>query len=183
MHEFHRPLPPGMGEDHKRLPLFLFQLERHGGVHPVLGSLDAFPFDQFVRFQVRHFHLAEAEIDGSSRPLLSFGDTVQVLDVTDGGIHALLRLHVRQPTRFLYDFHFFHNTADARIAALRAEFSDDLARARPAAVVVFRESWLRRGYERLADLPPVARLLDRDYRLAVSAPDDAYRIYARRARP
>ena len=35
--------------------------------------------------------------------------TVQVLDTTSGGIHALLRLGLRQPTRFIYDFHFFHD--------------------------------------------------------------------------
>src|SRR2546430_1479112 len=40
---------------------------------------------------------------------LAPGDTVQVLDTTGGGIHALLRLHVKQPTRFIYDFHFFHD--------------------------------------------------------------------------
>src|SRR5206468_3713399 len=39
---------------------------------------------------------------------LAPGDTVQVLDVADGGLHALLRLRVRQPTRFLYDVFFFH---------------------------------------------------------------------------
>src|SRR5207247_6714835 len=38
------------------------------------------------------------------------GDRVQVLDTTGGGVHALLRLSVVEPTRFLYDFHFFHDT-------------------------------------------------------------------------
>jgi dolichyl-phosphate-mannose-protein mannosyltransferase len=113
------------------------------------------------------------------RPLAGAGP-VQVMDVTEGGIHALLRLHLRQPTRFLYDFHFFHDEADARIQALRAEFARDLERGRPTAVVVFRDTWRRPGYERLDEFPAVAALLDRDYTLAVEG--DGYRIYAQRVR-
>ncbi len=114
-------------------------------------------------------------------PLVVPGGTVQVMDVTEGGIHALLRLHLPQPTRFLYDFHFFHDEGDPRIQALRAEFSRGLETRRPAAVVIFRDTWRRAGYARLEALPTVARLLQTDYRLAVEG--DGYRIYAQRARP
>ena len=116
------------------------------------------------------------DLAGLVRP----GDTVQVMDVTEGGIHALLRLHLRQPTRFLYDFHFFHDERDPRIQALRAEFAGDLERGRPAAVVVFRDTWRRQGYERLKDFPAVDRLLENEYKLAVEG--DGYRIYAKRSR-
>lgn len=112
-------------------------------------------------------------------PLAGAGP-VQVMDVTEGGIDALLRLHLRQPTRFLYDFHFFHDEADPRVQALRAEFARDLERGKPTAIVVFRNTWRRPGYERLAGFPGAARLLERDYRLAVEG--DGYRIYAKRAR-
>src|SRR5215470_5389423 len=44
------------------------------------------------------------------RPRLRAGDRVQVFDTTEGGIHALLRLGVAEPTRFIYDFHFFYDT-------------------------------------------------------------------------
>jgi hypothetical protein len=106
---------------------------------------------------------------------------VQVMDVTEGGIHALLRLHLRQPTRFLYDLHFFHDEADPRIQALRTEFARGLVQGRPAAVVIVRDTWRRRGYERLEDLPEVARVLATVSRLGVEG--DGYRIYAQRARP
>ncbi|MDP2626817.1 MAG: glycosyltransferase family 39 protein [Candidatus Rokubacteria bacterium] len=105
--------------------------------------------------------------------------TVQVMDVTGGGIHALLRLGVRQPTRFIYDFHFFHDEGDPRIQALRAEFVSGLEAGRPAAIVVFKDDWLRPGYERLADFPALGALLERTYTLAVEG--DGYRIYAKRA--
>ena len=105
--------------------------------------------------------------------------TVQVMDLTEGGIHALLRLGVRQPTRFIYDFHFSHDATDPRIRALRAEFVAGLEAAPPAAIVVFKDAWLAPGYERLADLPALGALLERAYALAVEG--DGYRIYAKRA--
>jgi hypothetical protein len=125
----------------------------------------------------------EARVSSLVRDLTGLvgpGASVQVMDVTEGGIHALLRLHLRQPTRFLYDFHFFHDEQDQRIQALRAEFARDLERGRPAAVVVFRDTWRRQGYERLREFPAVDRLLESEYRLAVEG--DGYRIYAKRSR-
>ena len=125
----------------------------------------------------------EARVSSLVRDLTGLvgpGASVQVMDVTEGGIHALLRLHLRQPTRFLYDFHFFHDERDSRIQALRAEFAGDLERGRPAVVVVFRDTWRRQGYERLKDFPAVDRLLESEYRLAVKG--DGYRIYAKRSR-
>jgi 4-amino-4-deoxy-L-arabinose transferase-like glycosyltransferase len=125
----------------------------------------------------------EARVSALARDLAGLvprGASVQVMDVTEGGIHALLRLHVRQPTRFLYDFHFFHDEGDPRIQALRAEFAGDLERGRPAAVVVFRDTWRRQGYDRLKDFPAVYLLLERNYTKVLEG--DGYRIYAKRAR-
>jgi hypothetical protein len=115
------------------------------------------------------------------RPYARPGATVQVMDVAEGGVHALLRLGVRQPTRFIYDFHFFHDTADPRIQALRAEFLEELESGRPAAIVVLRDTWRVAGYDRLAEVPGLTAFLDEKYALAVEG--DGYRIYARRARP
>jgi len=107
------------------------------------------------------------------------GATVQVMDVTEGGVHALFNLGRRQPTRFIYDFHFFHDEGDARIKALRAEFLARLAAEPPADIVVFRDTWNRAGYERFHDWPELERFLDRSYTLAVDG--DVYRIYAKRS--
>ncbi len=115
------------------------------------------------------------------RGLVPPGDTVQVMDTTAGGIHALLRLRVRQPTRFIYDFQFFHDVGDPRIEALRGEFAAALAARPPAAIVVLEESWPETGYARLRRFPRVENLLERDYVLAVDG--DGYRIYAKRSRP
>ena len=106
-------------------------------------------------------------------------ERVQVLDTAAGGIHALLRLGLRQPTRFIYDFHFFHHADDPRIRALRAELVADLVAQRPAAVVILEESWPELGYERLAAFPELARLLETSFPLALTGP--GYRIYAKRS--
>lgn len=107
------------------------------------------------------------------------GATVQVMDTTAGGIHALLRLGARQPTRFIYDFHFFHDVGDPRIEALRAEFLQGLESGRPAAVVILEDSWPVPGYGRLDAFPALRRTLDESYVMAIEGA--GYRIYAKRS--
>jgi hypothetical protein len=109
------------------------------------------------------------------------GAPVQVLDTTEGGLHALLRLGMREPTRFLYDFHFFHDQGDPRIETLGRELVAGLKARRPAAIVVMRDTWTRPGYERVQEIPGLTALLDQAYTLAVEG--DGYRIYAKRDRP
>jgi hypothetical protein len=113
------------------------------------------------------------------RPMLEAGETVQVLDTSVGGIHALLRLGARQPTRFLYDFHFFHDTEDATIRALRAELIRELDARPPALIVLFERGWPAGGYERVETFPELVARLER-YDLVQAGP--GYRIYAQRHR-
>jgi hypothetical protein len=120
-----------------------------------------------------------AAITRDLAPLVGPGATVQVMDTTAGGIHALFRLGLRQPTRFMYDFHFFHHVDDARIEALRAEFLTGLTTGRPAAVVVLEEGWPDPSYRRLDAFPALRRLLIESYTVAVEGP--GYRIYAQRS--
>jgi hypothetical protein len=111
-------------------------------------------------------------------PRLRRGDLVQVLDTTEGGVHALLRLHARQPSRFLYDFHFFHDVDHPFVRRLRAELLAALAARPPRFIVLFREGWPAGGYERLAAFAELARRLEEDYRLVHEG--DGYRVYAQR---
>jgi hypothetical protein len=111
-------------------------------------------------------------------PRLRPGDRVQVMDTTAGGIHALLRLRTAEPTRFIYDFHFFHDVERPIIQRFRAEFVRDLRARPPRAIVVFEEGWPQGGYERLATFPALGTLLDHDYELDGHGP--GYRIYAKR---
>jgi hypothetical protein len=115
------------------------------------------------------------------QPLVATGRTVQVLDTTDGGVHALLRLRARQPSRFLYDFHFHHDVGHPYVRRLRAELIGALRARPPAAVVIFAQGWPTGGYERVAGFPELQNWLSSGYRLAEEG--DGYRLYVGRAAP
>ena len=108
---------------------------------------------------------------------LAPGDTVQVLDIADGGLHALLRLGVRQPTRFLYDVFFFYETDRPVVRAIRAEFVAALE-ARPPRFVVLMRGWPSGDYDRIQRFPALADLLARRYDVVVTR--EGYRLYAKR---
>jgi len=109
---------------------------------------------------------------------LAPGDTVQVLDIADGGLQALLRLHVRQPTRFLYDVLFFHEAERPVVRAMRAEFIAALE-ARPPRFVVLMRGWPSGDYDRIRHFPALAELLARRYDVVVTR--EGHRLYAKRA--
>jgi len=106
------------------------------------------------------------------------GDLVQVLDTTDGGVHALLRARVTEPTRFLYDFHFFHHPDAPMIRRLRSELLRDLRARPPALVVLWEAGWPAGGYQRVDGFPELRDWLAAGYEMARQG--DGYRIYAKR---
>lgn len=109
------------------------------------------------------------------------GDRVQVLDSAEGGVHALLRLHARQPTRFLYDFPVLTAPEAPVTTTFRREFIRDLDARPPRFIAVFERGWPEGGYERIARFPELHdRLLSR-YDLVEWRP--AFKLYAQRARP
>jgi hypothetical protein len=114
-------------------------------------------------------------------PRLRPGDLVQVLDTTEAGVHALLRLSVRQPSRFLYDFAFLHDIDRPIIQAFQAELMGALRAHPPRFIVLFRQGWPAGGYERLAAFPELAGFIADRYRIAGQSDD--YRIYAKRDDP
>jgi hypothetical protein len=126
---------------------------------------------RWERDTVARVRLLEADLRARLRP----GDTVQVLDTTGGGAHALLRLGVRQPTRFLYDFHFFHDVDTPVVRALRGELIRGLDAAPPRFVVLFERGWPAGGYDRVRAFPELAARLATRY--TVVAARDGYRIH------
>jgi hypothetical protein len=113
---------------------------------------------------------------GEIRKLVAAGEIVQVMGPS--GAHVLLRLGLRQPTRFFTDFQFFLGAADPRIQSLRTEFMAGLEASPPAAIVMFPERHAAGPYGRLDDFPALAALLARRY--AVVVDNSSYRIYSRR---
>jgi hypothetical protein len=114
-------------------------------------------------------------------PRLRPDDTVQVLDTSDGGVHALLRLRVRQPTRFIYDFHFFHDVKTPVVRALRAELIRGLDAMPPRFIVLFEHGWPAGGYDRLQTFAELAERLASRYVILEQAA--GYRVYAKRNDP
>ena len=106
------------------------------------------------------------------------GDTVQVLDIADGGLHALLRLGLRQPTRFVYDIFFFYEANRPVVRAMRDEFMAALE-ARPPRFIVLMRGWPSGDYDRIRYFPALAELLARRYDVVVTR--EGHRLYARRA--
>jgi hypothetical protein len=115
------------------------------------------------------------------RARLRPGDTVQVLDTTEGGAHALLRLGLRQPTRFVYDFHFFHDVDTAIVRALRAELIHGLDARPPRFVVLFEQGWPSGGYDRIRAFPELAERLATRYQVVAARP--GVRLHAQRNDP
>ena len=103
-------------------------------------------------------------------------DFVQVLDTTEAGILALLRRRAVQPTRFIYDFHFYHDTQTRTVRRLREEFLAGFDAHPPKFVVLLERGWLVGGYERVETFPGL-RLRLSAYR--VDRRGDGYIIYAR----
>jgi hypothetical protein len=124
----------------------------------------------WIRDKTRGVDEIVRRLDGRLEP----GATVQVLDTTDGGVHALLRLRAVEPTRFIYDFHFFHDSGHPTIQALRTEFARALAARPPRFIVLFERGWPAGGYERVERFPELARAL-RAY--AVDARGEGYVIF------
>jgi hypothetical protein len=126
----------------------------------------------WIAAKERRVSAVVADLDGRIAP----EDFVQVLDTTEAGIHALLRLHAVEPTRFIYDFHFYHDVHTRTIRRLRDEFLAGFDARPPKFVVLFERGWPAGGYERVDEFPGL-RLRLSAYR--IDRRRDGYILYAR----
>jgi hypothetical protein len=139
----------------------------------VTGVRDVHRLNQpWEGYRVRRVNEAVADL----QKLLPPGETVQVLGPPGG--HILLRLRLRQPTRFFTDFQFYIPTQDPSIQALRSEFMAGLEARPPAAILAFPGNDPRDPFRRLADFPALSRFIEQRYAHAIEG--NGYRIYTRR---
>jgi hypothetical protein len=92
-----------------------------------------------------------------------------------------LRLGAANATRFIYDFHFFHDVEHATIQRLRAEFVRELAARPPRFVVVFTRGWPGGKLERITRFPALNDFLEANYRAVQRR--NPYLILEARPRP
>jgi hypothetical protein len=126
----------------------------------------------WIMAKARRVSAVVADLEGRLGP----GDVVQVLDTTEAGVHALLRLRAVQPTRFLYDFHFYHDLDSRIVSQLRDEFIAAFDARAPKFVVLFERGWPAGGYARVEAFEALRRRLA-GYR--VDRRGDGYIVYAR----
>ena len=118
-------------------------------------------------------------LDDLSTFPITKSDTVQVLDATTGGIHALYLLGLSQPSRFIYDIQFFANMEHPYVHELRNEFLSRIRTKKPKAIITFHDTWIP-PYDtsRFLSFPKFASLLQTQYSLYKVRKE--YQIYIRR---
>ena len=143
--------------------------------------------DRVPRKKVAYMATLVADIKARTSPR----DTVQVLDTTGGGLDALLRLGLHQPTAFIYDFHFYHHVQHPYIRGLRERFLRELRAHPPKLVILFKDVWPNTGNEadRIKRFPELEKWLDENYRVDLDRDElkyagdlnARYRIYVQKA--
>jgi hypothetical protein len=120
---------------------------------------------------LRHVEAIARDLKALVKP----GDTVQQMDPHHMAIHSLLMDRMREPSRFIYEFHFFHDVEDPRIQALRSEFISALRSQPPAAMVMTPP-----GHPWLVGFPDLSAFIADGYTVAIDRDD--YQIYLRKDR-
>ncbi|MCB9663983.1 MAG: hypothetical protein H6732_07705 [Alphaproteobacteria bacterium] len=108
-------------------------------------------------------------MEGAIRAHVPPGGTVQILDTTAGGAHALLRLHSRLPSPLLYDFHVLLDGDAPFVVDLRARVLAAWEAHPPDAFLVAEAAYPEAlsGYDRVQRFPALAAFLDAGYDTAV----------------
>jgi hypothetical protein len=118
-------------------------------------------FAPYPAWAVEHDKSVAALLRERARP----GDRVQVLDTSGGGVDIALRAGLEPGSRFIYDFHFFHDVDTAVNATLRREMMQDLTRKQPRFILFYQGSWfVRTSYAAIGQFPELEQFL-RGYRV------------------
>lgn len=107
------------------------------------------------------------------------GDTVQPLDWTGGSIHAMLISEAKLATRFMYDYHFYHHVSSPYILKLRANFIEQLRKARPRFIIEVHTNkpWVS-GVDSTREFPELREFLFNYYKIAFNG--NGYLIHERK---
>jgi hypothetical protein len=111
-------------------------------------------------------------IAGDLRPFVSPGDRVQCLDMTAGGMLALLETGTRLPTKYMYGFSVLADLDTPFRARAREDFMRVMVAEPPKVIVLTSDEWPSRepGYLRLERWPELRAFLDARYALRFEWP-------------
>ncbi len=119
------------------------------------------------------------EISEYLKLYLGENDQVQALDWTSGAIHGILLAKVKNVTRFIYDFHFYHHVDNPYIENLREELITELKIKRPKFIIQVTDNrnWPS-GINTSQDFPELKSLIENSYSLVVIK--DTYQIFEKK---
>ena len=143
----------------------------------ITGTFGALTYsDTFLRAQQRTRRKLVAEI----RQRVGPGETVQMMDLTYGGLHALMETGAHQPTAMLYDFPLYESSDHPYVQSLRKRFLAELKARPPKLIVVFRleGGWSAQGFDRPNRFPELDEWMQRTYSVEDKA--DRFWLYQRR---
>lgn len=103
------------------------------------------------------------------------GDTVQALDWTGGGNHALLIVKAKMATPFFEDYEFYHHISNPFIQELRRRFVSRLQEVKPRFIVEVLVKPRVSGPDTTTEFPALRQFMDEHY--TVASTGDGYLIY------
>jgi hypothetical protein len=107
---------------------------------------------------------------------LQAGDTVQPLDMVEGGVlHALLLADARLATRYPADYMFFHDVSNPYIQRIRQDFVTRLHEGPPRFIVDFKAYQFISGPDTSSEFPELRMFIVDNYRSVLKGP--TYEIY------
>ena len=115
--------------------------------------------------------------------------SVQCLEMVNGCLTTLYRMHIVQPTGFISDFFLFVPNAPPVVQQMRSRLLDEMAHKPPRVIVLTTSRWGtdEAVYPELQNWPALATMLNTQYVLDKERPghgngvsDAGYRLYVRR---
>ena len=103
------------------------------------------------------------------------GDTVQALDWTGGGNHAMLMVKAKMATPFFEDYEFYHHISNPFIQELRRRFISRLQETKPRYIVDVLVKPRVFGPDTTTEFPALREFMDEHY--SVASTGNGYLIY------
>jgi len=90
-------------------------------------------------------------------------DNVQILDITDGGLHALLKSKKKIATKFLYDYYFYHHISNEYIQKIKKEFIFEIKQTKPKYIIKIYYNYIPEGVDCSDSFPELKHIYDTYY--------------------
>ncbi|UZS00137.1 glycosyltransferase family 39 protein [Chondrinema litorale] len=90
-------------------------------------------------------------------------DLIQPIDWTAGGIHSMLLAKRKLATRYLYDYHFYHDISSPYIKYLRQDFINSLKKVKPSFMLVMLDREFVSGFDTTDKFVELDNFIEENY--------------------